>query len=84
VYFSYSDANLAKVSLKSENSKWLQAAVSKAANYNFSYPVIKLQIFNKQNWLQFFFVVKATALKQQISKLYLRIIREELSFYICE
>jgi len=37
----------------------------------------------KQNWLQFFFVVKAVALKkQQISKFYQHIISKEVRFFI--
>jgi len=37
-----------------------------------------------QTRLQFLFVVKATALKQQISKFYLQILTTEASFYIYE
>jgi len=36
----------------------------------------------KQNWLQFLFVVKATALKQQISELYPQILSTEASYHI--
>jgi len=36
----------------------------------------------KQNWLQFLFVVKATTLKQQISKFYPQILCTEASRYI--
>jgi len=39
----------------------------------------------KQNWLQFFFVVKAVALKKQqigLSKFYQHIISKEVSFFI--
>jgi len=36
----------------------------------------------KPNWNQFLLVVKATALKQQISKFYPQIISTEASFYI--
>jgi len=35
-----------------------------------------------QNWNQFLLVVKATALKQQISNFYLQILSTEASFYI--
>jgi len=34
------------------------------------------------NWLQFLFAVKATALKQQISKFYMQVLSTEASFYI--
>ena len=37
-----------------------------------------------QNWNQFLFVVKATALKQQISQFYSQILSTEASFYICD
>jgi len=36
----------------------------------------------KQNWNQFLLVVKAAALKQQISKFYPQILSTEASFYI--
>jgi len=36
----------------------------------------------KQNWNQFLLVVKATALKQQISKFYTQILSTEARFYI--
>ena len=36
----------------------------------------------KQNWNQFLLVVKATALKQQISQFYSQILSTEASFYI--
>ena len=36
----------------------------------------------QKNWLQFLFVVEATALKQQISKVYLHILTKEASYHI--
>jgi len=39
-------------------------------------------IFKNKNWLQFLFFVKAAAVKQQISKLYLQVLCPEGSFYI--
>ena len=36
----------------------------------------------KQNWNQFLLVVKATALKQQISQFYPQILNTEASFYM--
>jgi len=38
----------------------------------------------KQNWNQFLLVVKATGLRQQISKFYPQILSTEASFYICD
>ena len=38
----------------------------------------------KQNWNQFLLIVKATALKQQISQFYSQILSTEASFYICD
>jgi len=38
-----------------------------------------IHVLHKQNWLQFLFVVKATAKKQQISKFYLQILSTEVS-----
>jgi len=35
-----------------------------------------------KNWLQFLFVAEATALKQQISKVYLHILTKEASYHI--
>jgi len=37
---------------------------------------------NKSGWLQFLFVVKATALKWQISKFYPQFLSIEISFHI--
>jgi len=38
-----------------------------------------MYVIKTKNWLQFFFIVKATALNQQISKLYLQIQHTEAS-----
>ena len=40
-------------------------------------------IIKKQNWNQFLLVVKAAALKQQISKRYSKILSTEASYHIC-
>ena len=45
---------------------------------------IYITMIIKKNWLQFFFIVKAAVLKQQISKFYPQILSTEDSFYICE
>jgi len=37
---------------------------------------------NEHNWLLFLFVVKASALKQQIAKFYLQILSTEASYHI--
>jgi len=47
----------------SQNLKWQQTTMSKTINYYFN--TIKLQILYKQNWLQFLFVVKTTALNSK-------------------
>jgi len=57
------------------------------ASQHFKKPLItilthKTAILYRQNWFQFLFVVKATTLKQQTSKLYPWIISTEVSFDI--
>ena len=43
---------------------------------------ISVQILHKQNWRQFGFFVKPTALEQQVSKFYPRIISAEATYHI--
>ena len=45
--------------------------------------LLSIQILYKQNWLQFLFVVKTTAFKQQISKFYAHVLSTEASYHIC-
>jgi len=46
----------------------------------FLFCLMKPEILFKQNWNKFLLVIKATALKQQISKFYPQILSTEASF----
>ena len=62
----------------------LQAIIQMFKNHPLQVTIILTVTGNiKQNWNQFLIVVKATALKQQISKFYPQIQRTDASDHIC-